>query len=221
MFGLPAFWILDRTVLDAQAKGFTVVDAPTVLTTHLVELMSAYGHELYDGAQLDTALERVQSTHPKLVDDLIPDPLPRPAVLKVFRNLLKEGLSVRDTQTILEALADFAPRSRDPDILTEFTRQRMARHITGRFANNGVVRIVQLGPGRRTRCCGACSPPRGAPRRCSCPPSTPASSSWGSATRWSGTAARARPWCCARRWPGAPATAAGARPAPGHRAVQR
>ncbi|MBX2796560.1 MAG: flagellar biosynthesis protein FlhA [Myxococcales bacterium] len=146
VFGMPAFWILDRTVLDAQSKGYTVVDAPTVLTTHLVELMTTFGHELYDGAQLDAALERVQTTHPKLVDDLIPDPLPRSSVLKIFRNLLKEGLSIRDTQTILEALADFAPRSRDPDVLTEFTRQRMARHITRRFARGGVLRIVQLGP---------------------------------------------------------------------------
>ncbi|HHO51820.1 MAG TPA: flagellar biosynthesis protein FlhA [Deltaproteobacteria bacterium] len=146
VFGLPAFWILDRTVLDAQAKGYTVVDTPTVLTTHLVELMASYGHELYDGAQLDAALERIQATHPKLVDDLVPELLSRSALLKIFRNLLKEGLSIRDTQTILEALTEFAPRSRDPDVLTEFARQRMARHITGRFASDGVVRIVQLGP---------------------------------------------------------------------------
>jgi flagellar biosynthesis protein FlhA len=146
VFGLPAFWILDRTVLEAQARGFTVVDAPTVLTTHFVELMGTHGHELYDGAQLDSALQRVQETHPRLVDDLIPDPLPRTAVLKVFRNLLKEGLSIRDTQTVLEALADYAGRTRDADVLTEFARQRMARHITGRFAEDGVLRVVQLAP---------------------------------------------------------------------------
>ncbi|MEN0061769.1 MAG: flagellar biosynthesis protein FlhA [Myxococcota bacterium] len=146
VFGLPAYWIMDRTVLDARAKGYTVVDAPTVVTTHLVELMSAFGHELYDGAQLDAALERVQAANPKLVDDLIPDPLPANLVLKVCRNLLKEGLSVRDLQTILEALADYAGRTRDPEVLTEFVRQRMARHITGRFAHEGVVRVVQLGP---------------------------------------------------------------------------
>jgi len=146
VFGLPAYWIMDRTVLDARAKGYTVVDAPTVVTTHLVELMSAFGHELYDGSQLDAGLERVQQTNPKLVDDLIPDPLSANLVLKVCRNLLKEGLSVRDLQTILEALSDYAPRTRDPEVLTEFVRQRMARHITGRFAEGGVVRIVQLGP---------------------------------------------------------------------------
>ncbi len=146
VFGLPAYWIPDRLVLDARGKGYTVVDGPTVLTTHLVELMSAFGFELYDGSQLDAALERVQAANPKLVDDLIPEPLPGNLVLKVCRNLLKEGLSIRDLQTILEALSDYAPRTRDPEVLTEFVRQRMARHITGRFAHEGVVRIVQLGP---------------------------------------------------------------------------
>jgi len=144
VFGLPAYWIMDRQVLEAQAAGYTVVDAPTVLTTHLVELMSSHGYELYDGAQLDQALEQIQARHPKLVDDLIPDPMPRTALLRVFRNLLKEGLSVRDSQTILEALADYAHRTRDPDVLTEFVRQRMARHISGRFAEQNTLKIVQL-----------------------------------------------------------------------------
>jgi len=146
VFGLPAFWIMDKNVLDAQAKGFTVVDAPTVLTTHLVELMSAHGHELFDGAQLDKALERVAVQNPRVVDDLVPDPLPRHAVLRVFRNLLKEGISIRDTSRILETLSEYAHRTRDPDVLTEFVRQRMARHITGRVVDSlGHVAVVQLG----------------------------------------------------------------------------
>jgi flagellar biosynthesis protein FlhA len=147
VFGLPAYWILDRHVLEAQSKGFTVVDAPTVLTTHLVELMNAHGYELFDGAQLDKALDHVAQLNPKLVDDLVPDPLPRHAVLKVFRNLLKEGVSIRDTARILETLAEYAARTRDADVLTEFVRQRMARHITGRYLDEqGQVAVVQLGP---------------------------------------------------------------------------
>ncbi len=146
VFGLPAFWVLDRHVLDAQAKGYTVVDAPTVLTTHLVELMSAHGFELFDGAQLDKALERVAELNPRLVDELVPEPLQRHTVLRVFRNLLKEGVSIRDTSRILETLAEYAPRTRDPDVLTEFVRQRMARHITGRVMDDeGMVAVVQLG----------------------------------------------------------------------------
>jgi len=146
VFGLPAFWILDKNVLDAQAKGFTVVDAPTVLTTHLVELMSSHGHELFDGAQLDKSLERVAELNPRLVDELVPEPLSRHVVLRVFRNLLKEGVSIRDTSRILETLAEYATRTRDPDVLTEFVRQRMARHITGRVVDEeGQVAVVQLG----------------------------------------------------------------------------
>lgn len=146
VFGLPAYWILDRTLLQAQAQGFTVVDTPTVLTTHLVELMSTYGHELYDAKQLDDALERVHNMAPKLVEDLVPDPLGRASVLRVFRNLLREGLSIRDTQGILEVLAEYAKRTQDPDVLTEFVRQRMARHITGRFGDAGTIHAVRLSP---------------------------------------------------------------------------
>jgi flagellar biosynthesis protein FlhA len=146
VFGLPAFWVLDRHVLDAQSKGYTVVDAPTVLTTHLVELMSSFGHELFDGVQLDKALEHVGHLNPKLIDDLVPEPLSRQVLLKVFRNLLKEGVSIRDTSRILETLAEYAPRTRDADVLTEFVRQRMARHITGKVIDEeGHVHVVQLG----------------------------------------------------------------------------
>ena len=106
VFGLPAFWIAEALVLKAQTSGYTVVDVPTVVTTHLVELVQSVAHELYDAAQLGRALERVAVDNPRLVEDLVPDPLPRVAVLRVFRNLLREGISVRDTQTILEALSD-------------------------------------------------------------------------------------------------------------------
>ena len=118
-----------------------------MLTTHLVELMGTFGHELFDGPQLDKALDLVAHRNPKLVDYLTPDPLPRHVMLKVFRNLLKEGVSIRDTSRILETLAEYAPRTRDPDVLTEFVRQRLARHITGRYADDeGQVHVVQLAP---------------------------------------------------------------------------
>ena len=146
VFGLPAYWIPDKQVLRAQALGYTVVDVPTVMTTHFVELMHALAHEIYDGTQLQETLERVQRTHPRLVEDLIPDRLPRQALLKIMRNLVSEGLSTRDIQTILEALADYAPRTKDADVLTEFVRQRLARHITTRFSVEGELHYVALGP---------------------------------------------------------------------------
>jgi flagellar biosynthesis protein FlhA len=143
VFNLPAYWIPDNMVIKAQAMGYTVVDVPTVLTTHFVELMHAHAHELFDGVQLSKSLERVSRDNPKLVDDLIPDPLSRQATLRIFRSLIREGVSVRDAQTILEAAGEYAGRTRDPDVLTEFVRQRLARHITKRFADpEGVLHYI-------------------------------------------------------------------------------
>ncbi|MEZ4235187.1 MAG: flagellar biosynthesis protein FlhA [Myxococcota bacterium] len=147
VFGLPAFWIPESLVVKAQTVGYTVVDVSTVLSTHLVEVVQGVAYELYDTAQLGKALERVATDNPRLVEDLIPDPLGRPAVLRVFRNLIREGVTVRDAQAILEALADYAGRTRDPDVLTEFVRQRLARTITRKFTTpEGVLRFVGLAP---------------------------------------------------------------------------
>ena len=147
VFGLSAWWIADRSVLEAQAKGYTVVDVPTVVTTHLIELMHIHGHELFDQAQLDKRLEGVATHNPRLVEDLVPEPLSRPIVLRVFRNLIREGVSIRDIQTILETLLDYSARSRDPDVLTEFVRQRLTRQITQRFADeDNVIHVVNFGP---------------------------------------------------------------------------
>ena len=147
VFGLPSLWIPDSQVLKAQAGGFTVVDVPTVLTTHLTELMHLHAHELYDMGQLCATLDRIGDKSPQLVEDLVPDPLTRQAVLRVFRNLLRESVSVRDVHSILESLGDYAAKTRDPDVLTEFVRQRLARHITRRFADeDGRVHYLALGP---------------------------------------------------------------------------
>ncbi len=145
VFGLPAWWILDEHVLKAQQLGYSVVDVPTVLTTHLVELLYTHGHELFDGPQLDELLARVSEIDRRLVDDLVPDVLPRQTLLRVMRNLIRENVSVRDAQSILEALAQFATRTTDPDVLTEFVRQGLARHITGRFTDeDGAIHYVRL-----------------------------------------------------------------------------
>lgn len=146
VYGMPAYWIQAKHVLGARAKGYTVVDVPAVLSTHLSELLQLHAHELYSPQQLARTLERVGELSPKLVEDLIPSVLGRPQVLRVMRNLLQEGVSVRDVESILEALADAAERTKDPEILTEFVRQRLARHITRRIADEeGVVHVLALG----------------------------------------------------------------------------
>ena len=147
VFGLTAWWIQDKQRLRAQARGFTVVDIPTVITTHLTELLTMNGHELFGRQQLAGTLERVGEANPRMVEDLIPDMLSRSSVLRVFRNLLREGVSVRDSQTIFEALADHAHRVKEPDLLTEFVRQRLSRHITRRYTNtDGIIHYIGLAP---------------------------------------------------------------------------
>lgn len=146
VFGLKGWWIADNLRLRAQSQGYTVVDGPTVFTTHLDDLLRRHAHEIYGRQQLADALERVSQDNPRLVEELIPDPLPRTVVLKVFRNLIQEGVGVRDVQAALEALAEYAPRVRDPEVLTEFVRQRLARSVTSRFAaDDGVLSYVALG----------------------------------------------------------------------------
>ncbi|MEN9785843.1 MAG: flagellar biosynthesis protein FlhA [Pseudomonadota bacterium] len=145
VYGLRGFWVNEGMRLRAQGQGYTVVDAVTVLTTHLDDLFRRYAHELFGRQQLTDALERVSATNPRLVEELVPDPLPRAAVLRVFRNLIAEGVGVRDAQGVLEALAEYAPRTRDADVLTEFVRARMARAITARFlGEDGVLHYVAL-----------------------------------------------------------------------------
>lgn len=117
-----------------------------MLTTHLDDLFRRHAHELYGRAQLGEVLERVSKENPKLVEELIPEPLTRASVLKVFRNLIQEGVGVRDAQGILEILSEYAGKTRDPDVLTEFVRQRMARAVTARFiAEDGILRYLGLG----------------------------------------------------------------------------
>lgn len=147
VFGLDGHWIPDSQRMAAQAAGYTVVDVATVITTHLTEVVNQYGYELFGRQQLAAVLDRVADANPRLVEELLPEPLSRAAVLKVFRNLLREGVSIRDAQTVLEALSDHAPRLKDPDVLTEFVRQRLARHITRRYSDEkGVIHYIGLAP---------------------------------------------------------------------------
>jgi flagellar biosynthesis protein FlhA len=145
VFGLKGVWISDAQRIRAQSMGYTVVDVPTVLTTHLDDLFRRHAHELYGRQQLSEVLERISKDSPKLVEELIPEPLSRAVVLKIFRNLIQEGVGVRDVQGILEVLSEYAARTRDPEVLTEFVRQRMARSVTARFVGeDGVLRYLAL-----------------------------------------------------------------------------
>lgn len=130
VFGLPAVWISEDQKDDAQYNGYTVVDLSTVIATHLTEILKTNLHELFGRQELVHILDGFKETNPKLVTDLIPDILKLGVVLKVMQNLLREGVSVRDLRSILETLAEYGERIKDPDSLTELVRQALFRSIT-------------------------------------------------------------------------------------------
>lgn len=129
-FKLDALWITEKQKEDALMAGYTVVDLSTVIATHLTELVRQNAHELLGRQELQTLLDALKENAPKVVDDLIPNILPVGTVLKVLKSLLKEGVSVRDLKTILEALAEAGSSQKDTAILTEYVRSSLARTIT-------------------------------------------------------------------------------------------
>ena len=145
-YGLPALWIKEDAKENALAKGFTVVDLATVLTTHLSEIVKRHSHELLGRQDVQQLLDNLKETHPKVVEELIPNLLPLGGVVKVLQNLLKEQIPIRDLLAILEALADWASVTKDLDILTEHVRHALARTITKlHLTPDGKIAAVTLG----------------------------------------------------------------------------
>lgn len=133
VFGLPAVWISSDNRDQAQIGGYTVVDSTTVIATHISEIIKRYGHELVGRQELQQLLDNVAVQAPKVVEELIPNLLNLGTVLRIVKNLLKEGVSIRDMRTILETLADYASLTKDPDVLTEFVRQGLGRFIVDQY----------------------------------------------------------------------------------------
>jgi flagellar biosynthesis protein FlhA len=146
-FGLPARWIVAGSRSTAETLGYTVVDAATVVATHISELLRKNAAELVGRREVQELLDIFAKTNPRLVEDLVPNLLPLGEVIKVLRNLLRENISIRDLRTILEALCDHAAQIKDPDTLTELVRQRMAKHLTARvLGDDGKVHALILEP---------------------------------------------------------------------------
>jgi flagellar biosynthesis protein FlhA len=144
-FGLPALWILVADRRRAEEAGLTVVDAASVMTTHLGEALRRNAHELLGRQEVQELLGVCAKDAPKLVEDTIPGAVTLGELVRVLRGLLREGLSVRDLRTILESVADAAPRSKDTAFLIEQTRRRLFRQITARLADaHGVVHALTL-----------------------------------------------------------------------------
>jgi flagellar biosynthesis protein FlhA len=144
-FGLDALWIGKAQKDEAELAGYTVVDIPTVMATHLTEVVRVHAHELLGRQEAQTLIDNFKKAYPKVVEDLIPDLLPLGTVVKVLQNLLREQVSIRDLLTIFETLADEASRSKDPEALTESVRRAMARSITAKYSGeNGRVSVMSL-----------------------------------------------------------------------------
>ncbi|MFT3708921.1 MAG: flagellar biosynthesis protein FlhA [Archangium sp.] len=143
-FGLPAVWVTPEQRAAAEARGYTLVDASSVLTTHLSELIRRNAHELVGRQEVQELLGACAKDAPKLVEDTVPGSISLGELVRVVRGLLREGISVRDLRSILEAVADAAPRSKDAHFLIEQVRRRLARQITSRVAERGVVYALTL-----------------------------------------------------------------------------
>jgi flagellar biosynthesis component FlhA len=128
--------------------GYTVVDAVSVLGTHLAELIRRYAHELFSRQDAKKLLDRVALEHPKVVEDLVPKLLPLATVQRVLQNLLRERVSIRDAVTILEALGEAAVTTRNPVLLTEYVRQAHAAH-RGEAVSEQAPANCRPGPGSR------------------------------------------------------------------------
>ena len=147
VFGLSALWIPVSQKEKAQMAGYTVVDGSTVIATHLSEIIRTQAYELIGRQELQALIENIGKTHPKVVEELIPNVLPLGTVLKVCQSLLREQVPIRDMLTILETLANYGPTYKDPEVLTEFVRTALARTITHRLlGTQGELEVMHMQP---------------------------------------------------------------------------
>ncbi len=146
-FHLPALWITENQRERAESLGYTVVDPPSIIATHLTEVIRSHIDELLSRQDVQGLIENIKENHPTLVDELVPKLLGVGEIQKVLQNLLREGISIRDLLTIFETLADHAATSRDTDVLTEYARQSLKRAISSKyFPANEVTNVITLDP---------------------------------------------------------------------------
>ena len=145
-FKIKAYWIPEEEKDRAQSLGYMVVDAETVLITHLSEVIKKNLYELLTRNEVIELVELLSKKYPKVVKEIVPEQVPISILHRVLQNLLKEGIPVNDLLTILETLADYIEQTKDPDLLTEYVRQALSKRITRMFLTNGVLYAVALSP---------------------------------------------------------------------------
>lgn len=145
-FNLPAVWIPESKKEEASIAGYTVVDNVTVISTHLTEALRNHLADLLGRQEVQSLLDNLSKSNPKAVEELLPNLLSLGGVQKVLQNLLIEQVPVKDLLSIVETLADYAPMTKDPDILTEYVRHKLSRSILGpHIGEDGVLQIITIG----------------------------------------------------------------------------
>ncbi len=150
-FKLKAYWIREDQKEKAQKLGYMVVDISTVMITHISETIKKNLHEILGRAEVLELVENLSKRYPKAVQGLVPDVVPVSVIHRVLQNLLREGIPINDLLTILETLADYIEQTRDPDLLTEYVRQRLAKRITRLYSTNGTLYAMILSPKVETK----------------------------------------------------------------------
>ena len=146
-FHLPAVWITEGQRERAESLGYTVVDPPSIIATHLTEVIRQHIAELLSRQDVQNLIDNLKESNPSIVEELVPKMLGLGEVQKVLQNLLREGISIRDLLTIFETLADYAQTTRDTDVLTEYVRQSLKRAISAKyFPANETTSVVTLDP---------------------------------------------------------------------------
>lgn len=145
-FGLPALWIAEKDREKAELKGYTTIDVPSMISTHLMEVIKLHADELLGRQQVQTIIDNLRKQQPALVEEVVPKLFSVGEVQKVLANLLRENISIRDISTILELLGDYGTITKDTDLLTEYVRQKLKRAITKRFVPDGKARVITLNP---------------------------------------------------------------------------
>jgi flagellar biosynthesis protein FlhA len=146
-FGLPAIWIVPEEQERAEVLGYTVVDPASVIITHLSEIIRSFAAVLVSRQDVQTLLDHVKEDNPALVSELVPNVLTLGDIQRVLQNLLRERVCVRDLVTILEAIADQARATREPDVLAESARQALGRQITSQYLEDGQrLPVITISP---------------------------------------------------------------------------
>ncbi len=146
-FGLPAKWISETVRERAELLGYTVVEPPDVLATHLTEVLRAHAYEILTRQDTQRLIDRVKENSPAIIAELVPDLMGVGGIQKVLQHLLKEQVPILDIQTVLETVADYAPITKDPEILTEYVRTALGRTICQKYKNEeGNIPVLTVAP---------------------------------------------------------------------------